>query len=326
MGGMSHPGRFLATDTALALRGARVLLTGSSGFVGSHLVRQALGAGLDLHLLARRPTDQPGAAVHLADLRDRAAVHAVVQAVQPDVVLNLASPGVAFGTADYQEMVTTLALGAEALLSACAELPRAPHVVHVGTGFEYADSDRPLREDDPIIPSATRYGAAKTAASAVVGGFRGMLPITVLRPFNIYGAGDTAPRLAQFIVAGAQRGEPVKVSPCEQVRDFLHIDDFGRLAWLAAQRLPKSEELLICNVGSGQPQPLRAYVEALTAALQAHGLKVDLQLGALPYRAGEPMLAVPDLTRLHATFDWQADIALADGAADYVEWELARCA
>lgn len=323
---MSHCGRFLATDTARGLRGARVLLTGSSGFVGSHLTRQALAAGLDLHLLARRPTDLPGAAVHLADLRDRATVHAVVKAVQPDVVLNLASPGVAFGTADFQEMVTTLALGAEALLSACAELPRAAHVVHVGTGFEYANSNQPLREVDPIMPSATRYGAAKAAASAVVGGFRGVLPITLLRPFNIYGAGDAAPRIAQFIVASARRGEPVKVSPCEQVRDFLHVDDFGRLAWLAAQRPPASEAMLVCNAGSGQPQPLRAYVEALAAALQARGLKADLQWGALPYRAGEPMLAVPDLSRLRATFDWQADIALADGAADYVEWELARCA
>ena len=323
---MSSAGNFLSIDTALPLRGARILVTGASGFIGNHLARQAIGAGLDLHVLARRPLDMPSTTIHLADLRDRSAVSAAIKSAQPDIVLNLASPGVAFGTADFQEMVSALVLGAEALLSACSELPGPVHVVHVGTGFEYSDCDRPLLENDPVIPSASRYGAAKAAASALVGGFRGILPITLLRPFNIYGAGDTAPRLAQFIVASARRGEPIKVSPCEQVRDFLHVDDFCRLAWLAAQRPPAANELFVCNAGSGEPRPLRDYVEALAIALRAKGLHAQPEIGALPYRPGEPMLAVPDLARLRAAYDWQAQVSLADGVADYVEWELARCA
>jgi nucleoside-diphosphate-sugar epimerase len=317
---------FLSHDTAAALASARVLLTGASGFVGHHLARQAQAAGIELHLLGRNPVDLPGARFHHADLRDRDACHSVLRAVQPDIVINLASPGVAFGTANYQEMVATLALGAEALLSACAELGSVPHVVHIGSGFEYADSNRPLREADPIVPSATRYGAAKAAASAVVGGFRGMLPITLLRPFNIYGAGDKAPRLGQMLIAAGRAGEPLLVSPGEQVRDFLHVDDFGRLAWILAAARPDPTELPVFNVGSGQPRPLREYVEAIAASLRRHGFAADPVFGAVPYRPGEPMLAVPDLSRLAVSHNWQAQVDFAAGVADFVDWELARWA
>ena len=75
-----------------AWRGVRVLVTGASGFIGSHLVRRLTDSGADVHLVSRRPQPGPeGPAWHVADLTDVGACLRVGQDVAPDVVFHLAS-------------------------------------------------------------------------------------------------------------------------------------------------------------------------------------------------------------------------------------------
>lgn len=313
----------LDTKVAHALQGKRVLITGASGFVGQHMARQGIAAGVEIHAVGRRH-GPVGVIDHRADLADRVATRAAVFAIAPDVVLNLASPGVAFGTADFPEILNTLVGGAEALLSACCELPVRPHFVHIGTGFEYALQDRAICEDDPLVPSSTRYGAAKAAASATVGGFAGLLPLTILRPFNIYGGGDVAPRLASLIIASARAGQAIDVTRGEQLRDFLHIDDCSRVIWQVAAEREPGNSFGVFNVGSGQPRALREYIISIGDALDRHGVPARINFGAMPYRQGEPMMAVPNLTRLNARFDWQPRIGFAEGVEDFVSWSQSR--
>jgi nucleoside-diphosphate-sugar epimerase len=221
-------------------------------------------------------------------------------------------------------MLHALVTGVEALLSAAAELATPPAVVHLGSGLEFAPQDRPVREDDPLVPSASRYGAAKAAGAAALGSFAGLLPITLMRPFNVYGAGDTAPRLGTLIIERSRKGEPVEVTAGEQVRDFLHVDDCARAIWLAAD--PADEPFRVLNLGSGEPRPLRDYIAAIGAALTTAGHAPDIRYGAVAYRPGEPMLSAPDVSRLHAALAWGPRVPFADGVADFVQWSLARCA
>ena len=199
-----------------------------------------------------------------------------------------------------------------------------PHFLQAGTGLEYSPQDRPICEDDPIVPAASSYGAAKAAASALLGGFRGAVPITLLRPFNGYGAGDVAPRLGNALVDKARAGSAIDVSPGEQLRDFLHVDDLGRLFWDLAAAPVQSDRFACLNAGSGQPQSLRAHIAAIADALAAAGLPLAVHYGALPYRQGEPMVALPDLSRLHRECAWRPRVGFAQGIANFVAWRLAR--
>jgi nucleoside-diphosphate-sugar epimerase len=308
-------------DAARPYAGQRVLLTGASGFLGSHVARQALTAGVDLHTLGRS-AGSDGALHHQADLTDREAVARVVDAARPQAVIHCAAPGVAYGSMALADMLAVAVGGTEALLDACAALAQPPRVVALGSGFEYAPSDQPVGEDWPIVPSASQYGTAKAAATCVAGGFADRLAITLLRPFHIYGAGEAARRLGPFLIAQARKGELVELTQCEQSRDFLHVDDCAGMLWaaLAAQDLAPGLDVL--NLGSGQPIALKTFVDLVTAELARHGVTAECRIGALPYRANEPMVSLPDLARWQAMGLRSARVSLEAGVADLVSAEL----
>lgn len=318
---MSTESALLDREAAKPSAGQRVLLTGASGFLGGHVARQALAAGVELHTLGRS-ADPEGGVHHTADLIDRTAVASAVQAAQPQAVIHCAAPGVAYGSMPLAEMLAVAAGGTEALLDACAALAQPPRVVLVGSGFEYAPSDQPVGEDWPIVPSGSQYGAAKAAAACMAGAFADRLALTLLRPFHIYGAGEAARRLGPFLIAQARAGQPVELTPCEQQRDFLHVDDCAAMVWAALEARSDRPGLDVLNLGSGQPIALRTFVDLVITELARHGVTAQCKIGALPYRAAEPMVSLPDLAR------WQAQglrgprVSLEAGVADLVRAEL----
>jgi nucleoside-diphosphate-sugar epimerase len=312
-------------DAAARFAGQRVLLTGASGYLGGHVARQALAGGVELHELGRRPgTD--GASFHHADLTDATAVARIVAEVRPGAVIHCAAAGVSYGAMDFATMLAVAVGGTQALYAACAALPQPPAVVHVGTGYEYAVSAVPVGEDTPIVPSASVYGAAKAAASAVAGGFAASLRIMLLRPFYIYGGSEAPQRLGPMLIAKTRAGQRVELTAGAQQRDFLHVDDAGRCLWTALAKAASAQTpgLTVLNAGSGTAITLRHFFEVLAAELHLAGFAPDLALGALPYRGDQPMVSLPDITRLLATLDWRPRVSLEQGVAELVQRGLAR--
>lgn len=322
---MRRESALLDESAALALTGHRVLITGASGFLGWQVARQGLAAGVEIHCLGRSP-GPAGTHHHAADLTDRASVAAAVASIAPQAVIHCAAPGVAYGAAPLADMLAVAALGTEALLGACAQLPDPPKVVLVGSGFEYSAAAHAVGEDWPIVPAGSHYGAAKAASACVAGAFADRLALTLLRPFHIYGAGEAARRLGPFIIAQAVAAQPLELTACEQRRDFLHVDDCAAMLWAALADMPAGPGLTINNLGSGQAIMLRQFVDALVAELGTRGVSADCRIGALPYRAAEPMISLPDLARWQARALRGARVTLAQGVADLVTQELDACA
>jgi nucleoside-diphosphate-sugar epimerase len=168
----------------------KALVTGATGFVGSHVVDVLLARGDDVVVLARSveraaPLVRLGARVALGTLEDAAALASAVAGV--DVVYHLAGLTAAVSEAEYQRVN---AEGTRRLVQAAQAVSPTPHIVYVSTQAVLGPSTpgQALDEEAPCRP-LTAYGRSKLAGEAAVREAEG-LPWTIVRPAAVYGPRD----------------------------------------------------------------------------------------------------------------------------------------
>lgn len=192
----------------------KVLLTGSGGFIGRHLVA---GLGTSMALLTPRS--------HELDLLDSKAVDAYLAAHGIDAIIHSAAQGVRI-TADSPEQVAEANLRMFENLAAHASAS-CPMLV-LGSGAEY-DKSRPLRkveegawlEASPTDP----YGRGKHAISRSILGRR---HICNLRVFGIYGMHEHPSRLPAYVLAQCMKNEDILLNQ-DVIFDFLYVKDLCRI-------------------------------------------------------------------------------------------------
>ncbi|MDP9347871.1 MAG: NAD(P)-dependent oxidoreductase, partial [Gemmatimonadota bacterium] len=247
-----------------------------------------------------------------ADLREREQVFEVVRRIAPEGVLHLAAAGVSYGGEGFGEMLRTNVLGTENLLAAVDSLEGKPPMVMAGSGYEYVPQDRPIRETDPLGPTS-EYGVAKAAASLCAALYARWIPVTLLRLFNVYGPGEKEPRLIPYIVRAALRGETVKLTAGEQIRDYVYVEEAAESFWRALNTSPEDATLRVLNVGMGAGVPLRGFVEQLVAVLARRGIHPRVVFGARSYRPDEPMVYAANTAQLRRTLGWSPSVSVREG-------------
>ncbi|MDT5271684.1 MAG: UDP-glucose 4-epimerase [Acidobacteriota bacterium] len=297
-------------------RGRKVLVTGATGFIGRHVVRQGLEAGVEVHRLSSRESD-PSANTHRGDLNDPARVSQVFDAVEPEGVIHLAASGVAYGANEVRELVEANALGLVNLFEAALTLRTMPAFVLAGSGFEYAQRPRPLSEADPVEPFSP-YGVSKACASLCARLYAERMSVTLLRLFSVYGPGEREPRLLPHLVGCARRGQPVELTGCEQVRDYTHVADAAESFWRALASAPPACTMRVLNIGTGSPVTLKQFVLHAADALRAAGHTPELLFGAKPYRPGEPMVYTAEVGLARKTLGWLPSSELEAGVRSAV--------
>ena len=170
----------------------QAMITGATGFIGSHLVEALVEGGADVTCLHRAASDtsmlrQLSARCIQADVTDPAALSAAVRGVE--VVFHVAGATHALRASDYHRVN---AEGTRSLLAACAAMESPPVVVVVSSiAAAGPAATRPLVESDPARP-VSHYGRSKRAAELAAHTFADRLPITVVRPAIVFGPRDSA--------------------------------------------------------------------------------------------------------------------------------------
>lgn len=278
-----------------------VLVTGATGFAGRHLVRELRRRGLQVVAtgLGGEPAMGEESGPRPLDVRDAAAVHALLGDVRPDAVVHLAgqsSAAASFGAA--AETLEVNLLGTWHLLAAVrAVVPKARTLV-ISSADLYGPStpEAPHRETAPMSPRSP-YGSSK-AAQDLLAGLAGQaygLDLVRVRPFSHAGPGQhprfALPGFARQIAA-IERGaaEPVlAVGNLDVVRDYTDVRD---VVGVYADLLTLGQAGEAYNVCRGRGLALRELLDRLCAAARVPiRVEVDparLRPSDLPHLVGVP--------------------------------------
>jgi UDP-glucose 4-epimerase len=317
--------------TGVNLRGARAVVTGGAGTVGSHLVDALVARGaaeivvVDNFVRGRRENlahaQEHGPVVIVdGDIRDAELLHGVMAGA--DVVFHQAALRITQCAQMPRLAVEVLANGTFNVLEAAVAAGVAK-VIAASSASVYGQAETfPTGERHHPWNDDTLYGAAKAFNEGMLRSFAAMhqLEYVALRYFNVYGPrmdvhGLYTEVLIRWMERIAAGQAPIIFGDGAQTMDFVHVRDVARANILAATA-PASGVAL--NVASGTEISLRDLAAALLRVMGS-----DRAVEQMPARAVNGVARrLADTSLARELIGFEAAVALEDGLRELVEWWL----
>lgn len=275
----------------------RIFVTGGTGFLGSHFIREALARHHQVSALCRVGS-RPRIKLKYepiwinggldSDLRDALA--------GADCLIHLAAAGVSPQKINWADAIRWNVAGLDRLLDS-AMAAGVRRIFVGGTGQEYGragDRFERIPSWAPLEPTGA-YATSKAAASILAGAKAREygLELAVLRPFHCFGEGQYEGNFWPALKHAALAGADFSMSPGEQVFDFCSAESVASQFMDAIESLPLTPGTpIVKNIGSGQAMRLVEFAQMWWRIFAAKG---RLNIGGLPYRPAEIMRLIPDL-------------------------------
>ncbi|WP_376692043.1 NAD-dependent epimerase [Wenzhouxiangella sp. EGI_FJ10409] len=326
------------------------LVTGSAGFIGSHVTRRLLDAGeqvvgLDNLNPYYDPKLKADRLAHFkehehyhhvtGDLADRDLVEAVFDQHKPRKVVHLAAQaGVRYAAENPHVYVSSNVTGTLHILEGCRH-HGIEHLVFASTSSVYgANTKMPFTESESTEHPLTLYAASKKANEMMAHSYAHLydIPSTGLRFFTVYGPWGR-PDMALFLFTKAiLAGEPIKVfNHGKHRRSFTYVDDIAegiiRILdkpptknpdWDSNNPDPSTSGIApyrIYNIGNENSVELMRYIEVLEQEL---GKKARMEM--LPLQPGDVPDTESDVANLSNAIDYRPQVNVEEGVANFVKW------
>lgn len=292
----------------------RILLTGSTGFVGQQLVNKLLARGDDVCALGRTPCENAHVTNFTVPALEVDAIASVLEGQTFDAIIHLAAAGVHPADRDDFTLMKVNALLTGAIVT-IAKKVNAKAVVIAGSSAEYQSvaTDKPIKEDEKL-ETQKLYGASKAAGSilALAQSAVQQIPVAIMRVFNVFGPGEAPHRLLPCLIRDLSGGHPVKLSAGTQVRDFIYIDDACHGLMIAVDCLINKKMVSgIYNLSTGIGHSVADFARTASTLLGTD--PALLQLGALPMRADDLPYVVGDSTLFKTCSGWRPAFTMEQG-------------
>ena len=305
-------------------RACRILITGASGFVGSHVTELLLREGHRVRALARYNSRgdlghlrhlsrnlHSNLEVRLGDITDPFLIRDLVAGC--DIVLHLAAligiPYSYFAPASY---LATNAGGTLNVLEACRQA-KTPRVIVTSTSEVYGTAlYTPIDEKHPL-QGQSPYSASKIAADKLAEAYYRSfdLPVVTLRPFNTYGPRQSARAVIPTILAQAFKGaKEIQLGNLTPQRDLTFVTDTARAFVLAATASGIEGETI--HFGQGSAISVRELAELCLAVAKRTATLLSVEQRFRPERS-EVGLLVSDTSKAKKLLGWSPEVALTDG-------------
>ena len=321
------------------LKGARILITGHTGFTGSWIALKLAALGAEVHGFALAPETKPAlfdladvwSALKghtLGDIADYALLHETVNRVAPDAILHLAAqPLVLTGYAQPLRTFMTNTQGTAHILEAARVTSSVYGVVAITTDKVYAPDPKGLPFTEAArLGGNDPYSASKAAAELVIDGYRHSLAawsrpmrIEVARGGNIFGGGDFAPhRIIPDFYRAVQSGTPLKLRRPDAQRPWQHVLDLCEAYRLLLERvLDEDTNSPGENWNFGPEAQESIKVIELIRKLEATWQPVPLDIETGP---PETMTLALNSEKARAELSWTPRLSLDEALKWTAEW------
>lgn len=282
----------------------RILITGATGFIGSHLCGQLSAEHVVVGTSSR------------IDVREARACSEFLETVRPEVVYHLAGKTVVGQTLDDSAECFTVNLLGTVNIFEAAKKVGTRRFVHLSTSESYGQQSRPL--DDRVVKPqpVTPYGLSKHAAEEYCWMRRGGMEVVRLRGFNTYGPWQSQRAWIPRVVRACLAGEPVISTRGQQTRDYLYVDDMvdGLVRAGVAVRAAECGPINLCT---GHEISIAALNELIVKLSES---KSEIRLGALAERPCEIERMVGTWAHAREVLQWEPRVRLMDGLRRTIEW------
>lgn len=302
----------------------RILITGGSGFLGSHIVHALAAQKFKIAVLLR----QSKTPQRLAGLEN--SIHIIhgdigrpedwlneLKDFAPEAAVHMAWSGVGGSqrneAAQADNITNTVKLAAA--LKACG----TKHFIGAGSQAEYGPINRRCSEDEATNP-VTLYGHAKLAAGAMTKlyCYENDLRFAWLRIFSTYGPGDHDYWLIPYVIKELCAGRIPRLTKCEQCWDYLHVSD-AAAAFVSVLMEPAA--MGIFNLGSDTAPPLASIITRIRDCIDP---KLPVGFGSISYQPHQVMHLQANISRLTKATGWKPRIPLFEGLQETVAWYVAK--
>ncbi|WP_066022709.1 MULTISPECIES: NAD-dependent epimerase/dehydratase family protein [Clostridium] len=300
----------------------KILVTGSTGFIGACLVENLVKNNFDVNIIIRESSNIwrlrkviNSVTVHYADITDFDKVNKVVNCVKPDYIFHLATYGAYYYQQDDNEIIKTNIIGTKNLVDCCSKIDYKAFV-NVGSSSEYGMKSCAMKESD-ILEPINVYGITKAAAT----NYCNMIyktqgkPIGTVRLFSVYGKYEDKTRLIPSVILSCLRNENPKLANKFAVRDFIYVEDIVELLKYVAFEGKIAGK--IYNAGSGHQMSIE---EMASVIIDECAGNFEPLWGELSGRSSDTDSWEADMSLVYKELDWKPKYNVRSGIKESVAW------
>lgn len=309
--------------------GKRVLVTGAGGFVGSHLSERLAALGAQTRALVHYRSNgswgwldsssfQDKIEVIAGDVRDRERVAEAMHG--REVVFHLAAlVGIPYSYHAPTSYIRTNIEGTVNVFQAAREVG-VERIVHTSTSEVYGTARYIPIDEDHCLQGQSPYSASKIAADKMAEAFYASfgLPVTTIRPFNIYGPRQSTRAVIPTIITQALTGPTVQLGNLEPTRDFNYVLDTVE-GFLRIAECPGAVGRVF-NIGSGREISVGELAALILDLVGRQDVPIVCDETRIRPDNGEVERLLADNRKAQDILGWRSQYTLEEGLVHTIEW------
>jgi nucleoside-diphosphate-sugar epimerase len=295
----------------------KILITGAGGFIGKNLCKNLENSNYKIISLCRNPFKNNSKTLEiLGDITDEKLIAKISSDI--DIIVHLAAYlDVKQSFTNLDEVFRTNIQGTFNIVKHISRLAKKPHFIFMSTSTVYGNGKTSPIKESSLSDPRTPYSMSKASCEIICHGFANShdIPITILRPFSVYGLDGPSHQAIPRIIRQIKKENAIIQDNPNEIRDFVYVDDVVEaIVKVIKSKPPKFQ---IYNIGSGKGTSM---LELLSTMSKICNREITIKKGSITEINKRRSIA--DITLIKKNLNWKPKTVLAKGLEKILQQEL----